>query len=378
MSERPVRAFQFIEGGARYGAAVSVMNIAEGMRQTNVEVEFGVFKNRPLGDALREHGFKVHEIEAERRFDIGAIRQLMKLFASERYDIVHTHLSRATVNGTFAARLARVPVVSTIHGMNRKYTYTLANHIMTVSEAAKRHLVSQGVPASRVTAVYNCLPLEPFADMPDSESAKASYGFSKRQVVLGTISRAHEQKGIDVAIGAIPVLRSRGIDAKYLFVGDGPHLGKFREQVAKLGIEEHVSFPGFSDDVASTLAAMDYFLFPTHKEAFGISLLEAMAARVPVIASDVGGVPEVIAEGSGILVHDGTPEAYANAVVSLLDKPQQREEIIRAARRRVETVFSPERTAASVEQVYRLTIRQAELAPKRRFREVSGPGADGM
>jgi glycosyltransferase involved in cell wall biosynthesis len=370
LSEPRIKAFQFIEGGARYGAAVSVINIAEGMRASDVDVEFGVFAGRPLGDVLRERGFTVHEIPANRRFDRKAISRLMKLFRESRYDVVHTHLSRATVNGTIAARLTGTPVVATVHGMNHKYTYLLANHVMTVSEAAKQHLVKQGLSASRVTAVYNCIRLDAYDNPLQMADAKWSVGFESDAVVIGTVSRAHLGKGIDVAIEAVGELRRRGIDAKYLFVGDGPHLQEFKDLSVRLGLEEHVRFPGFFDNVSDALAAMDIFMFPTHREAFGISLLEAMAARVPVIASAIDGVPEVLAEGSGILLSDRTGLAFAAAAEEILTDRQTRERMIAKARLRVETVFSVEETAEAVERVYRLVVRQGESNRRRRYRDV--------
>ncbi len=370
MKERQLRAFQFIEGGARYGAAVSIMNIAEGMRQCDVDVEFGVFAGRPLGEVLREHQFTVHEIPANHRFDFRGVRALIKLFRTKRYDVVHTHLSRATVNGLIASRLTRTPIVATVHGMNRKYTYMLTDHIMTVSEAAKRHLMNQGVADERITPVYNCIQLEQFRDRPAKTAAKAAFGFDPMTHVVGTISRAHSQKGIDVAIGSVAELRKRGIDAKYLFIGDGPHLADFKSLAADLGIAEHVQFPGFSSDIVEALSAMDVFMFPTHREAFGISLLEAMAAEVPSVASAVDGVPEVLDEGSGLLLEVRTPSAFAHAAQRLIDDPNLRTEIARNARIRVETVFSVESTAQAVERVYRQVVRQAEPNPRRNYRDV--------
>src|SRR5438132_420408 len=154
-----IRAFQFTEGGSQYGAAMSLLNVAEGLRQIEVDVEYGVFAGRPLGAILRDRGFTVHDIPADRRYDVRGIISLVRLIRSRRFDLVHTHLSRATVNGTLAAKLTRTPVVSTVHGMNRKYAYMFADHIMTVSEAAKQHLVRQGIPENRITPVYNCVSL---------------------------------------------------------------------------------------------------------------------------------------------------------------------------------------------------------------------------
>jgi glycosyltransferase involved in cell wall biosynthesis len=368
LKEPLLKAFQFIEGGARYGAAVSVMNIAEGMRQCNVDVEFGVFAGRPLGEALRERGFVVHEIPANRRFDVRGIASLVKLIRAKRFDIIHTHLSRATVIGIFASRLTRTPMVATVHGMNRKFTYMFADHVMTVSEAAKRHLVDQGVPASRITAVYNAIKPEALGTKPEPLAAKTGFGFGPDSVVIGTVSRAHHQKGIDIAIKAVEEIRRRGMDAKYLFIGDGPHLDQFRQLAQQLEISEHVFFPGYSQRVIDALAAMDVFMFPTRREAFGISLLEAMSAEVPIVASAVDGVPEVLGENSGLLVEDHSPTAFADAAQVLITDTCRRRDIVKNARSRVETVFSVEQTARAVEQVYRRTILEYRSGRTARLR----------
>jgi glycosyltransferase involved in cell wall biosynthesis len=371
LKEPLLKAFQFIEGGAKYGAAVSIMNIAEGMRECDVEVEFGVFAGRPLGDVLRERGFTVHEIPANKRFDLRGVAHLVKLCRARKFDIIHTHLSKATVIGTIASRLARVPMVATVHGMNRKYTYMFADHIMTVSEAAKRHLVDQGIPESKISAVYNSIRVESLGVAPDPAAAKKAFGFGPEAVVVGTVSRANHQKGIGVALRAVEELRRRGMDAKYLFIGDGPDLAAFKALARELEIEEHVHFPGFTQSIIEPLTAMDVFMFPTQREAFGISLLEAMAAEVPIVASNVDGVPEVLDEDAGILVDPISPTALADAAQVLLTDHCLRADIVRNARSRVETIFSVERTAKNVEQVYRRTIRAAELGSRRRrYRDV--------
>ncbi|MFI5387355.1 MAG: glycosyltransferase family 4 protein [Fimbriimonadales bacterium] len=370
LTERPLKVFQFIEGGARYGAAVSVMNIAEGLRQHGIDLEFGIFAGRPLGDVIWERGFVLREVPANHRYDFRGIRHLIHLFREQHYDVVHTHLSRATINGSIAARITRTPVVATVHGMNRKYTYMLANHIMTVSEAAKRHLVKQGIRESRVTPVYNSINTEPFDHRPSPAEAKAAFGFEQEDTVIGTISRAHYDKGIDLALRAVEEIRWRGMNAKYLFVGDGPHLVQFRNLAVELGIAAHVRFPGFSQRIVEALAAMDVFMFPTQREAFGISLLEAMAAEVPVVASMVDGVNEVLDDDSGILLSDRTPSAFATAAQTLLTDSCLREDVVRNARNRVDSCFSLERTARDVEKVYRLVVRQAALHPRARCPDV--------
>lgn len=353
-----MKVLQFVEGGTRYGAAVSIRNLVLGLRDRGVDLHFCAFEGRPLATEMRDLGLSVTEIEVGSKFDPRAIKNLRRLFAAERIDLVHTHLSSATLIGSIASRLSRVPVVSTVHGMNRRWTYSFSNRIITVSKAAKEHLVAQGVRASKISVVYNGIPVPDSADLICKESARAGLGIASGVPVFGTVSRASLNKGIQYALQATRELVATHPNVQYLFVGEGKHLADFKLEAERLGIQSQVQFLGFQEDVFGSLRAMDVFVLPSLAEAMGISIVEAMAAERPVVATTVGGIPEVVTSETGTLVPPRDATAIATACRAMFDDPVGRESFGKNARLRVEKLFTVPVSAEAVEAVYNRTFSE--------------------
>lgn len=365
MSPAAPRILHFVEGGSRYGAAVSILRLTEALARRGADVRFAVFEGRPLGPIVRDLGIPTFDVRANRRFDIRGMLHLAKLLRREKIDVLHTHLSRATIVGSVAGKLARVPVVATVHGMNRKYTYMLADHVVTVSEAAKRHLVDQGMAPNKITPIYNGLDLQPFDRRPNREEARRQIGASPHELLIGTVSRAELSKGIREALEAIALIRAAGVDAQYVLVGEGRHLTELKELATSLGIAEHVRFAGFQADVVPWLSAFDLFLFPTKQEAFGISVLEAMACALPIVTTRVGGVPEVVDESCARLIETGDSQALAKAALDLLADPTAASRLAAYAAGRVRERFTMDHSAARAEQLYRDMMGRTDSAPVR-------------
>ena len=354
-----MKILQFVEGGPRYGAAVSIRNLVSGLVELGVDVRFAAYRGRPMAEEMRAAGIPVTEIDARSKLDPRAIRQLRELVASQGIQVLHTHLSSATINGAMAGRISRVPVVSTVHGMNRKWTYGFSSHIIAVSQAVKRHLVGQGVAPEKISVVYNGIPMPALSDLPSPAEAKAALGIPRSAPVYGTVSRAHLNKGIQFALRAMPAILRAQPEARYVFLGDGKHLAELKTEASSLGLGERAIFLGFRDQVYPVLRAMDIFVFPSLMEAMGISAVEAMAAGVPVVASDVGGIPEVIGDGLGVLVPAGNTDRIAEECVRLFADAELRSGLAHAARESALDRFTTRKSAEGVLAVYELLARRA-------------------
>lgn len=352
LSDMPLRILQFIEGGGRYGAAVSVLNLTTALAARGLDVQVAVFKGKPLGSMFRERGISVHEVNAKRRYDFRGISQLKKLLCSGKFDILHTHLSKATIIGSVAGKMMGVPVVSTVHGMNKKYTYMMADRVVTVSEAARQHLVKQGLPEERVKAIYNGISGEAFANRPSRTVAREKLGLPREAIVLGTVSRAEKAKGIFDCISALAELRKFDPRYLYAFVGDGNHLAELKAFAIEQGVQDHVRFAGFQEDIAPWLAATDIYLFPTKQEAFGISLLEAMACRLPIVTTRVGGVPEIVDDSCAEFIDVDSSAQLVNAVTALVANSERKDAIAEAGYKRFHERFTIEVSAAKMESLY--------------------------
>jgi len=334
---------------AIYGAVQSLMVLARAQRLAGHTVEFVTFKGKQFGQQVRDEGFEVHEVRVRAKIDPLAILRMRRLMKDGRFDIVHTHLSTSSVNGCLAARAAGLPSVATVHGMSSKISFAAATHLISVSEEIKRHLVAQGVSADTISVVYNGYAL------PDETSAKRPE--SDRFPVLGTVARVTPLKGIDDAIRAVAVLKDEFPAISYVVVGDGIGVEPCKQLAHDLGVEDQVQFVGYRKDIETYLARMDLFVFPSLKEGMGIALVEAMAHGLATVATDVGGIPEVITPECGILVPPQSPSELASRVAELLRDTKRREEMGRRAKCRAQTVFSVDSMERRTDEVYRPMIK---------------------
>jgi glycosyltransferase involved in cell wall biosynthesis len=333
-----------------YGAAHGLMTLAKAQRASGKHVEFVTFKGKKFGEQVRRDGFKVHEVRVRAKIDPVAIFQMRRIIKDGGFDLVHTHLSTSSVNGCLAARVAKTPSVATVHGMSGKLSFSAAHHLIGVSEQVKAHLVGQGVPSEKVSVVYN--GFEPQPETPKS-TARRMLEIPADATVIGTVARVTALKGIDDALKAFAGLLATFPNLVYLVVGDGDALPSCKALAADLGIADKVIFAGYQSDVSLYLSAMDLFLFPSLKEAMGIALVEAMAVGLPTVATNVGGIPEVLSSDCGLMVEPRSPEALASATARMLSETGLAQKIGAAARYRANEVFSPIAMERSTDWVYR-------------------------
>jgi len=351
-----LKILQFVRGSERYGASVSIRNLCYELKARGHEVVPILYKNRGLGsDILAD--FRVVELDPSGKFSLRGLRQVRDLIKREKPDIVHTHLSNATLIGSFAGRMAKTPVISTVHGMNSRWTYSFANRLITVSEAAKQHLVRQGISASKISVAYNGIAIPPCEALKNGSKMRKQLNLRPEHIVLATISRADYGKGIQDAIAAVAMLARRHPQIQYLFAGEGECVEALQTQAAKLRIQDRVHFLGYRTDVFDILSTVDVFLFPSLKEAMGISMIEAMAMAIPVIASRTGGIPEVVDAETGILTPPGNAAELAEAVDCLLEDPNNMRAMGARARQRAIEKFSLAASADQVEQAYSILLK---------------------
>jgi glycosyltransferase involved in cell wall biosynthesis len=228
--------------------------------------------------------------------------------------------------------------------------------------------VLASAPGARVDVVYNPVDLARFDPARiDREAARSALGGAGRSaLLLGVVAQLTPWKGQETAIRALGLARAAGVDAHLLLIGsakfvfratrfdnDG-HVAHLRSLVAGEGLEDHVSWLGERDDVPELMRALDVLLLPSHEEPFGRALIEAMALGVPVLATNVGGPPEIVREGrDGYLLDPHDPSAWAAAITGLAGDPRRREQMGRAGRERARAEFSAARHAEQVLEVYR-------------------------
>lgn len=258
--------------------------------------------------------------------DNRVVPALIDLIRRERIDLVHSQLYHANFYGRLAARKAGIPAVISIHNtyVKRKLHRQIANWylsrytsaIIVDSEDIKRDVIHYDhVPASLVEIIPSSVNVSRSSSALSKLEARTRLGLAEHDLVLGAMGRLEEQKGHCFLIEALAQLRQRGIVAWLLLVGDGRERGALEAQIASLGLEQQVILLGTRDDLGDLFRAMDVFVMPSLWEGLSLAMLSAMAAGLPVVATDVGGVSQVFCGDE----YGFTVPAVGNAV-ALADK----------------------------------------------------------
>lgn len=345
----------------------------------------------PYEEALRETDVPVVRLDARHLRDLRAFRRLTALLDETGAELIHAHLESASIWAAVAGRLRRRPVVTTFHtapgsgpaaagsqgeperppggwtreGARRRLRLALVNRWaqrnLVVSEAALRAWSAAGLDPRRASVVHNgidCTPFECAADDPELRARmRGELGAGDGGPLVVAVSVLRSGKGLETLVEAAPRLLARVPGARFAIAGEGPLAEGLRQRAEGLGVADAFDWLGFRGDVAAVLAAADLFVLPSRNDAFPTALLEAMAAGLPVVAGDAGGIPEIVEAGrTGVLVPPGDSDRLADAVAGLLERPAERSAMGRCARERVRARFSAGAWLGRLEAVYREAI----------------------
>ena len=241
----------------------------------------------------------------------------------------------------------------------RAYALNRADYVVAVSRQVQAALEQGGVRPQQVTTLYSGVDLTPGSQTVDGESVRARHGIPSEAFLIGTVANLLPIKGYETMIEALAFLSSKVPIAHYLVVGGGSsaYLGQLRGLSADQGVGDRVHFVGFQDPTWPYLAAMDVYAQPSHDEAFGIAAVEAMAMGKAVVATRVGGLPEVVEDGTtGFLVPPGDAAALGATILALFHDRARREDMGRRGRVRACEYFGLEKTLAGVEHLYQQVL----------------------
>jgi len=330
--------------------------------------EFSLFSFRksddPVAREIEESGCRVFYANVERPYHNPRILlEILKVLRANHFDIVHTHLHRGGTYGRLVARLCGVPIIvmtehSSLPVSARPLRYNLENRILEmitdkiifISEwSANQYHIS----SKRSVIIKNCIDPSRFVKKLDRDELRQVHGFGPEEMLVGTVANLIHQKGHSCLIEAIPEIIKKFERAKFIFVGWGYLEGSLKKRVKGLEIEKHVLFLGSRDDVPDLIKMFDLFVLPSNFEAFGIVLLEAMINSLAVVATNVGGVPELVEDGNtGFLIPTGDAGALAKAVIKLLLEPELRESFGNAGKERVLKHFTIQRYVSELKKLY--------------------------
>lgn len=377
MTSRRVHVHVVIDSMGAGGAELLLADFAAGADAAGIDLSVSYLARRdsePARERLARLGIEPRPIEVERLVSPTAVRRVRDRLRALAPDVVHTHLAYSDALGGIAARSLSLPTVSTIHVMHvdpgwresareqliRRVRRACAARTIFVSDAARRDFLARtGTPPEGTVTVHNGVLAEP---RPGAGAAvRAQLGIAPSDLVVGMLSVLRPGKGHEDAIAAVRELRARRPELRLLIAGDGPLRADHERAAADLG--DAVVFAGYRDDALAVLDSVDLLLHPSRFDAFPTALLEAMSAGVPIVASAVGGIPEIVADGeTGTLIDPAAGAAgIAAGLTPLLDDAALRTRLAAAGRARYEREFTAAdwalRTRALYDEVLGARVR---------------------
>ena len=379
-----IRITEVMASGAGGGAQVHVQNLVARLDAARFDTEVISLSDGPAVRRMRAAGVIVHLVDDPD--DAAALAAVVGLLRERPPEIVHNHMYRAEVIGTRAALalaeqgLPRPFVVGTVHSSRirssedrallRRLTPSM-DLLIAVSRAIIAKLVEEGRTAAKVELIYNGVDLKRYEYTEACCTLPEEYGFPEGTPLVGVVARLEPEKGHRTLLDAWPLVLERVPEARLLIVGEGSQRQTLEAQAEVMNLlgeqcsgdrcvgtrgvrpDAKVLFTGLRDDVPAVTAALDVAVLPSYREAQGLALLEAMALRRPVVATAVGGVPEMVAhEQTGLLVPARDPVALGAAIARLLTDHPLADLLARAGHDFVHANFSLDEMVRAVSAVY--------------------------
>ena len=349
------------------GAERIVEQLATRLPRDRYDVKVAcLYAPEAVGADIRAAGIPVIHLDMRSKLDLRAPYRLFRLLREQNIHILHAHLFHANLLAATIGRLAQTPaIIATRHsvemgGGHREWINRLVRSsrdaVVTVSrEVYEAEARRSGIDPGKLVMIPGGVKISDFDEVDQVlvKRLRDEWGIQPESYLIGTVGRFVEPKGYIYLLDTLVRLRGQTSEVKALLVGGGALRPAMEEKAEALGLSDSVIFTGIRRDVPEILALLDVFVLPSLWEGLPIALLEAMAAGLPVVATRVGGVPEVVVDGvTGLLVPPRDPGALSEAVLTLLQAPDLRRKMGQAGQERVREHFSVERMVKQTEDLY--------------------------
>jgi glycosyltransferase involved in cell wall biosynthesis len=369
---RPIKVLDLRDTYEIGGPGKTILETFRAIDATRFRLSLGVFLTRhergesPFVSAATAIGLPVHFVRGYNQFDLRLIWRVVSLVKAQQIDIVHAHEVKSDVIAWLASLLHRVPIMTTLHGWIGnaprqqlfigldKWVVRKFDRVIVVSAKMQQDLMAAGMPAAPMRMLHNAIVVERYRRTGRRGALATLIGRELQGPVVMTIGRLSPEKGHLDFVEALGLAARRGAAVTAVLIGDGPARQAVAERVRALGLDQSVHMPGYLERPERFLEDADLMVLPSHTEGLPNVALEALAMEVPVLATRVGGTPEVIADGeTGRLVPPRAPEALADALLDFLADREtwrrmaargrtvvEREFDFAARTRRLETIYT--------------------------------------
>lgn len=365
--------FQVDAGREWRGGQRQVLLLARELNKRGYPTTLVVQPGSPLQEKAEAAGLRVFPVEIKSDAHLWASWKIGRAMRRNSCVLAHFHDGHSAGVGGRAARKADVPIriISRrvefplkTNAFSRK-KYAEADALIAISESVRDVLLKGGIPAERIEVIPSGIDFTPFAETKQTDFLRREFGFAEDDFLVGIVAHLEDSKGHRTLIEAAKFLKSRSPKIKIIIIGGGSLEIELAEQARGLGVKDLVFFLGFRNDVPRLLASLDAFVMTSNTEGLGTSIMDAMASRLPVVATCVGGIPEVVTDReTGILIPPRRPEDLAEAIFKLYsDRALAR----RLGKRGFEVVhekFSAESMASRIVDLYEKIAKRKNVRLK--------------
>lgn len=368
--KKKIRVLHLISSNGLFGAEKVLLSLTDCGNKFGLKSFVGAVKNLhnphlEIIEEAKKTGLNSVVFESRGRFDLATIFRIVRFLKENDINIIHTHNYKSDLLGMLAAVISGKKWIATNHvwhGFDRKlrfyegldaFVLRFARKIIAVSDEIQRDLIKKGVPQQKIRVIYNGINIQQLCPTTSSNGLRRSLGINDTDVVVTNIGRLSPEKGHEVLLKAAEEITAKNAQVKFLIVGDGQLTQKLKSYAQDSGLGGKVVFTGIRSDIADILRASDIYVNSSFIEGLPITILEAMAAQLPIVATKVGAVPKVIKNGvNGILVEAGDIRGLSKAILSLVSHADKRKALAMQAYSDVNSDFSVERMCQQYIQIY--------------------------
>ena len=366
-----MKVLHIISSSGMYGAERVILNLSRRLNSSGHTAMLGIFQHsnqseNPLFDAAVAEGIASYLIPCRGQIDLSSVRALRSLVRSTGADVLHAHGYKADIYGRFAIRRREIPIVSTCHnwldtdiatrlyGYIDRFVLRRFSSVVAVSAGVERRLIRSGIPQKRVSIIRNGVEVDAFRC---GESLKSG----NDPLIVGFAGRLSVEKGADLFLRAAAAVHEKLPDVRFVIAGEGPEREGLETLMDQLSLRAFVSMLGRCDDIAAFYASLNILTSTSRTEGMPMGLLEGMASCLPIVATDVGDVSNLVHDGeTGFLVPSGDLGQIENGIIKLLRDSSLRDRFGAAGRTLVAREFSAEAMTKQYLDVYKAALTDAE------------------
>lgn len=363
--------FQIDAGKEWRGGQRQSFFLAKELQKFGYPFRFYVQPGSPLHNKCQEADLPVFPLKTRSEVDVLAVLRLAASMKRWKCRLVHYHDAHSAAIGAAASSIAKVP----LRILSRRVDFPLKNNyfsrrkyrsnidaIIAISEGIKKVLISGGIDPKIIKVIPSGIDFTPFQDAASSDYLRRELSFAPDDYLVGIVAHLADHKGHKYLIEATRILKEQAPKIKVIIVGEGPLRMDLDKQVKETHVEDMVFFLGFREDIPQILASLDMFVLSSYMEGMGSSLLDAMASRLPIVATKVGGIPEVVIHNeTGILVPPRRPSSLAKAILSLYKNRERAALLGEKGYEIVHQKFSSESMASKIVKLYGSLAKKKQI-----------------